>query len=371
MNSTLLNQVMEHIDERGFAIDSVLVVRHGYIVLEEYPSPAYNQDMLHELYSVTKSFTSALVGIAIQQDSIKSTDQKVLDFFPGRTIANLDARKQSLTLEHLLTMTAGLEWDEWTYPYMDSQGNTDFRNTYVQMMFSADSVQFVLDQPMANDPGTRWVYNSGASHLLSAIIEQTTKYPTLDFAREFLFGPLGISDVIWTQHHQGPYFGGHGLCLRPRDMAKFGYLYLNDGTWDGEQIVPAEWVATSTETSSFPWEHTGYGYQWWTLPEIGVYEASGLFGQEILVVPDYDMVVVFTANIRQGPNPELGILQRFILPAVIDGTTPSPAVDILTASVLIALVAPIALAGVYLLVRMRRARTKMIENSVSGNGDQQ
>jgi len=369
MNSTLLNEMMEYIDENGFAIESVIMVRNGYIVLEEYPSPVYDQDRLHELYSVTKSFTSALVGIAIHRGFIEGIDQKVLDFFPERTVANLDPRKHSMTLEHLLTMTAGLEWDEWTYPYMDSQGVSDPRNTYIHMMLSADSVQFVLDRPMAYDPGTHWVYNSGASHLLSAIIEQASKYPALDFAREFLFGPLGISVVAWTQHSQGPYYGGHGLNLRPRDMAKFGYLYLNNGTWNGKQIVPAEWVAESTETQFLPSKNRGYGYQWWTLPRIGVYDASGLFGQRIFVVPDHDMVVVFTANIREGSNPENELLQDYILPAVKEEAATAPAVDFLVVSVLIVLVVPILVVGVYWITRTRRTGTKTLENSRSRNGN--
>jgi len=369
MNSTLLKQMMGYIDERGFAIDSVIIIRNGYIVLEEYPNPRYNQGTLHELYSVTKSFTSTLIGIAIQQGFIESTDQKVLEFFPEKTIANLDARKQSMTLEHLLTMTAGLEWDEWTYPYMDPQGKPDYRNTYIQMILSFDSIQFVLDQPMAHDPGTHWAYNSGASHLLSAIIERTTQHTTFDFASEFLFKPLGISEVTWTQHPQGPYYGGHGLYLKPGDMAKLGYLYLEKGTWDGKQIVPPEWVAKSTETHSRPWKDTGYGYQWWTSPTIGVYEASGLYGQQILVAPNYNMVVVFTATIKTGPNPEPEILQRFILPAAIDDATHTPGVDTLAASILIALLALLMLAGVYWLVRTRRAGMKMTAKLHLAQGD--
>ncbi|MFX1253404.1 MAG: serine hydrolase domain-containing protein [Promethearchaeota archaeon] len=349
MNSTKLNQVIDYINAQNFAIDSVVVVRHGYIVLEEYFNPSVsNQSSIHFVYSVTKSFSSALIGIAIQKGFIENVDQKVVDFFSSRIIANLDSRKQNMTIEHLLTMSAGFEWDEQTYPYTDS------RNDVRLMMNSSDSVQFVLDRPMVNDPGDEWVYNSGASHLLSAIIEQTTGYTTLDFANKFLFDPLGITDVDWWQDPQGLYYGGFGLYLRARDMAKFGYLYLNNGTWDSEQIVFTDWVAKSTETA-FPrgWDR-GYGYQWWTYPQSGVYYALGLYSQTIFVVPNYNMVVVFTANITSGPNPEYNLLFDYIIPAVINNTnaTTTP-FDILLPTLLVALMIPV-IAAVVMLVRTRR-----------------
>jgi len=355
MNSTKLNQMIEFIEEQSFVIDSVVVVRNGYIVLEEYPILDYNQDTRHILYSATKSVTSSLIGIAIQEGFIDSVNHKVMDLYPERTVANLDARKQRMTLEHLLTMTTGLEWDEWTYPYMDSQGNADSRNTYIQMIYSGDSIQFVLDRPMVHEPGTIWVYNSGASHLLAAIIRQITGYSTLNFAQEFLFGPLGISEVEWGQDPQGLYFGGHGLYLRPRDMAKFGYLYLNNGMWDDEQIVPAEWVEKSTETL-FMREEYGYGYQWWTQPSSGIYFASGLYGQKIIVVPDYDIVVVFTATIKRGPNPEFNLLFNYVIPAVIGDTNITIVeFDNLSLSVVIAVVVSFVLAvPAVLIVKKKR-----------------
>ena len=305
MNSKKLAHMMEYIDEQGFAIDSVMVVRNGHIVLEEFPNQNFYQDRLHEIYSVTKSFTSALIGIAIHEGYIDSVEQKVVDFFPDREISNLDARKQNLTLEHLLTMTSGIEWDELTYPY------TDDRSINRQMWLSSDPVQFVLDQPMVNDPGVELVYNSGCSILLGEILEQVTGKTTLEFAREYLFEPLDIENVNWARR-KGYYNTGGGLSLKPRDMAKFGYLYLNNGTWDGKQIVPSEWVAMSTETSFYHSESSGYGYQWWTLPQSGAYYALGLYQQRIYVDPDLEMVVVFTANIREGLNPEPGLLQQLI-----------------------------------------------------------
>ncbi|MFX0064121.1 MAG: serine hydrolase domain-containing protein [Candidatus Hermodarchaeota archaeon] len=351
MNSTKLNQVIDYINDLNFAIDSVVVVRHGYIVLEEYFNPSVsNQSSLHFVYSVTKSFTSALIGIAIQKGFIENVDQKVVDLFSNRIIANLDSRKQNMTIEHLLTMSTGLEWDEWTYSYDDS------RNDVIKMIYSSDSVQFILDRLMVNDPGEEWVYSSGASHLLSAIIEQTTNYNTLEFANEFLFGPLGITDVDWWQDPQGIYYGGFGLYLRARDMAKFGYLYLNNGTWDSQQIVSADWVAKSTETAFLRGGGHGYGYQWWTYPQLGIYYAIGLYDQSIFVVPDYNMVVVFTANITSGSNPEHNLLFDYIIPAVINDTNATTApfrFDILLPTLLIALMIPV-IAAVVMIIRTRR-----------------
>lgn len=356
MNSTMLNQMKEYIKEQNIAIDSIVVIRNGYIVLEEYPNPSYNQTTRHVCYSVTKSFTSALIGIAIQLGFINSVDQKVVDFFPKRVIANMDTRKQSMTLEHLLIMSSGLEWDEWTYPYMDLQGNPDFRNSYIQLINSTDSIQFVLDRPMENVPGVKWVYNSGASHLLSAIIERTTGQPTLNFAREFLFRPLGILNVSWTQHPQGLFYGGHGLYMRPQDIAKFGFLFLNKGTWNDKQVVLADWVTQSTITSIWPQKKVGYGYQWWTLPSHGIYFASGLYGQGIIIIPEYDLVVVYTAEIKKGFNPEFSMLFEYIIPAVIGDPLIRSNFNILSTSIMIALAVLLVVISINLMIKIRKKR---------------
>ena len=299
-------------------LDSVLVIRNGYIVLEMYPSNydygftkihIYNENMTHILHSVTKSFSSALIGIAIQQGLIEGVNQKVVDFFSDRTIENLDSRKQNITLEHLLTMTTGFEWNEWNYPYTDS------RNMLIQMINSGDAIQFMLNRPMASNPGEEWTYCTGASHLLSAILSQVSGYRALQFAREFLFGPLGIARAFWTPDSQGINYGGSELHLTPRAMAKFGFLYLNNGTWDGQQIVLADWVMNSTKPH---FNLASYGYQWWLNPSAELYHASGVYGQEIFIVPNHNLVVVFTGDFIN-VNPEYQLLFNYILPAVTDG----------------------------------------------------
>jgi CubicO group peptidase (beta-lactamase class C family) len=310
MNATKLNQMVERIDALDLAIDSVLVVRHGYLVLEEYRH-GYNQQRLCELYSATKSVISSLIGIAIEKGSIDDLNQKIIDIFPERIIDNVDSRKANLTIEHLLTMTAGFEWNDWD----------PSKPTSIDWVLSPDLTQFSLDRPMAYAPGEKWEYCNGASHLLSAIIAKTTGYTTYDFAREFLFSPLNITNISWLRAPDGVERGDSGLCLTPRDMAKLGYLYLKKGTWNGQQIVPAEWVAKSTTTHCsnccMPvlMCDEGYGYQWWTSLKSTVYWAYGARGQAVYVAPELDVVVVFTANITEGIDPEPGLLYRFVFPA--------------------------------------------------------
>ncbi|MFX0066213.1 MAG: serine hydrolase [Candidatus Hermodarchaeota archaeon] len=296
MDSNALNDVSEM---QSTGLHSLLIIRHGKLVFEKYygdDNHYYTRDSKHVLYSATKSFTSALIGIAIEKGFIESTDQRVLDFFPEYTFSNVDSRKESMTLEHLLTMTSGIDWFEGA-----AADDLD------KMAFSLDSVQYVLDRPMVTEPGTYYRYNSGASHLLSAIIQQTTGNTTFEFALKYLFEPLGLeeSDVVWMADSQGNAFGGIGLFVTPRNMAKFGQLYLNNGSWEGEQIIPAEWVtiSTSDHIAGIPVLEgarprypvaTGYGYQWWI--SFNSYSAQGHNGKMIYVHPAEDLVIVFTSR---------------------------------------------------------------------------
>lgn len=290
--------MFDYVEQENLDMHGLLIVRHGYIVTEAYFYP-YRQRDRHNIYSCTKSFTSALVGIAIGQGHIDSLDHKVLDFFPEYTVAHDDAQKQAMTLEHLLTMTSGLDWPEFSEPY------SSLRNILMQMLRRGNWVRFVLDRPMAAEPGTTFNYNTGASHLLSAIMKKTTGMNTSSFARKHLFDPLGISTVFWRSDPGGVTFGGGGIWMRPRDMAKLGHLYLESGVWDGQQVVPAEWIEASVAAPH-------YGYQWWILPD-GAYAALGYKGQRIFVMPHLDMVVVFTGALASD-TPSL-LVDTFIVPA--------------------------------------------------------
>jgi CubicO group peptidase (beta-lactamase class C family) len=312
MDSAELARMFEAIEERNLNLQSLLIVRNGAIVTEAYFRGHQPEDK-YEVHSVTKSFTSALVGIAIDQGYIEGVDRWLVDYFPGWSIDHLDPNKEAITLENLLTMTSGMGWS-------DGQDIT-------AMWSAPDWAQYVLDRPVVREPGTRFNYNTGGIYLLSVIIQEATGMNTLDFAQAHLFEPLGITDVTWGTDPQGIPTGGWGLQIRPRDMARFGYLYLNDGVWDGQQVVPADWVRTSSEPYIEVEEHgepwgVHYGYGWW-LHEIGYYAASGLYGQFIVVIPDLEMVAVFTsvtgANFLQ---PEL-LVRDYVMPAAVS-TEPLP-----------------------------------------------
>ena len=307
MDSELLAEMFDAVQEEGYDIHTVTVIRNGYLVADAAIYP-FNESAKHIIHSVTKSINSALIGIAIEQGYIESVQQPVLSFFPGRTAANLDARKEGMTLEHLLMMASGLECrDSYLYRW---RGLNEMRQ-------SDDWVQFMLDLPVAEAPGSRFEYCNGASFLLSAIVQETTGMSAAAYADAELFGPLGITDVIWPANPQGISIGWGEIRMRPHDMAKIGALYLNEGRWDGEQIVPAEWVAASTRKQIDATLQDGYGYQWWVSDD-GRYMAIGYAGQFIFVVPEQELVVVFTSDLSEndfyGPQ---NLLDTFIIPAAV------------------------------------------------------
>ncbi len=283
MDSVKLTKMVEFILKQNYDIHSVTVIRNGYLVADVTIHP-FESNSKHNLASATKSITSALIGIAIQQGHINNVDQTVLSFFPERSAANLDANKKKITLEHLLTMSSGL----------DCRDNIDDWSRLIQMMDTDDWMQYMLDLPMAKPPGTRFEYCNGASFMLSAIIQETTGMNTLDFAKDHLFSPLGIDDVVWLSNLQGITLGHTRLIMKPHDMAKIGFLFLNEGRWDNEQILSADWVADSSHEHITDNYGYGYGYQWWVADSF--YYAAGHGGQFIVVLPEHDMVIVFTGN---------------------------------------------------------------------------
>jgi CubicO group peptidase (beta-lactamase class C family) len=306
MDGDLLQDAQRLIEERDYLIDSLTVVRNGYIVLDEY-FPPFEPNTKHVIYSCTKSIVSTLIGIAIDEGHIQDVSQPILSFFPDRTIDNLDADKEAITLGDLLSMSSGLDCqDSYLYSWRGLE----------RMRGTNDWTQYVLDLPLAHDPGTHFDYCNGGSFLLSSIVQQTTEMSSLEFAEQHLFGPLGISDVVWARSPQGVNIGYAEILLRPHDMAKIGYLFLNQGSWDGEQIVPAEWVqaATSRQIAAGTLSD-GYGYQWW-VDANGYYMAVGYGGQFIFVVPDLQLVVVFTSSLYNAnfEVPEM-LLNEYIIPA--------------------------------------------------------
>ena len=302
-------------------VTGMLVIRHGRIAYEKsYPHdfdklfegrdpergpynyydpdwhPYYQHGRLHTMQSVSKSVTSALVGIAIGRGELPPVDSKVLPSFEAFRLPDADPRRATMTLEHVLTMTTGIKWDESTVTY------TDPANSCAGMEKSDDWIQFVMDQPMSDDPGSRFVYNSGATELLSYLIKQGTGKQAHEYAAEHLFGPLGIADTYWKTTPEGLADTEGGLYLTARDLAKIGYLYLNDGVWEGTRLLPEGWVKASTtphvDTRPGQARSRKYGYQWWILPygtgDAYAYAALGYGGQRLIVVPEHDLIAVFT-----------------------------------------------------------------------------
>jgi CubicO group peptidase (beta-lactamase class C family) len=318
MDSEKLAQLVDHIQEEKLNLHSLLIVRNGYLVSEMYVYP-YSAGQVHFIASVTKSVIGALVGIAIQKGDIKDVQQPLFSLLPEQGVANLDDQKKAITLENLLTQTSGLDCHENPAPgeaFMEASQNW---------------VQFMLDQPMVAQPGTKFNYCSGAVHLLSAVIQKATGMSAREFANQNLFSPLGIGSVsgaLWPSDPQGVTTGGYGLALTPVEMAKLGYLFLNQGQWDGETIVPAEWVAASTASRANRGDKKEYGYLWWIDPQGKWYAALGRAGQHIFIYPAENLVVVFTSDLPFTNDADLiplqELLDQYILPAV-KSSRPLPA----------------------------------------------
>jgi CubicO group peptidase (beta-lactamase class C family) len=315
-------------------VRSVIIARHGRLVVEEYfprtegdrREQAIRRASPVEMTSATKSVTSILIGIAIDKGLIRGEDERLATFFPEYAeVFAADPNKAKLTLKDLLTMTAGLAWDEWTLPY------TDARNNHVAMLRSDDPIRYVLERPVVATPGETLAYNSGLSIVLGQVIFKASGLRADKFAERYLFEPLGITDFYWSKWPGEIVQTGGGLFLRPRDMAKLGQLFLNNGRWHGKPIVSEAWVKESTAahvdaTKIIPAARAnGYAYQWWLGSfkvdgrDVPSYSARGRGGQFIFVFPEQQMVVVFTSP---ADNPltfqPLDIITRDILPAAGD-----------------------------------------------------
>ena len=311
LNQEIIENMFEHISLSNYQIRSVLLVKDGYLVVEEYSIVGPNT--LQPVYSVTKSITSSLIGIAINEGYISGVNQSILDYLWDDNIPNLIG-KENITIEHLLTMTSGIAWTE-NISYNSPE------NFFRQLIISSNWVEFVLNQDMVTEPGTEWNYNSGGSHLLSAIIEKATGESTLMYADYHIFSKLGFSEYTWETDPQDIYFGGSGLRIMSKDMAKFGYLLLNNGSWNGTQIISEEWVEQATESSVILSDATHYGYQWWIYPQYNVYLALGWAGQIICIIPEYDIVAVFTSELNEEESPFRDLIGNYIIPAAVKGFT--------------------------------------------------
>lgn len=286
MDSRVLADAFNYVRDHRIPVHSVTIVRNGYVVLDAYFWP-FQDGQLHDRASVTKSVTSTLVGIAIGRHELELR-QPLTSVFNQRRLANLDERKTRLTIAHLLTMTGGLDCRA-------ERGEI----TLTQMMQSANWIQFMLDLPMREEPGSRFEYCSGGMHLLSDAITSATGLSALAFAQRELFDPLGITNVAWPADSQGVSHGWGDLHLEPRDMAKLGYLWLNHGRWEGRQLIPEDWMAAAVQAQSHPARNNQkYGYGFWVYPDRNPreFEALGRGGQRISVIPARNLVVMFTGG---------------------------------------------------------------------------
>jgi CubicO group peptidase (beta-lactamase class C family) len=329
-DSALIMEMMDGISNGQFSgIDSVTIVRNNTLLLhavfdrslDRFDNWTGNTDPeRHVLHSTSKSFTSALVGIAIDQGFIASVNVLFYDLFSYGNYSNLDSRKATMTLEDALTMRLGLEWDEWSVPY--TQPGNDLEEL---MNNNTDYAKALLDLPMTSDPGTSFTYNTAATIAIGQALENAVGVPMADFAELNLFQPLQIQTAEWGRTPTGLPNGGSGLFLESRDMIKFGQLFVDGGLWNGQRVVSTEWIDASVEQHvalNFTLS-SGYGYQWWLGrftydgQDIESWSTRGFGGQDIFCIPSLNLVVAFTAqNYESNEFLPMSLLQDFILPAV-------------------------------------------------------
>ena len=318
INSEKIDEMMlEILGGNDKNLHSVLLIKNGRLVLEEY-FYNYHRDKLHFLASVSKSVTSLCVGLSIDHKMTAGVETKVYDFFPEYTGTKWIDQKYPVSLQHALTMSAGLEWDSMKYHRKDP------RHTTYQLYESSDPIKFILERNLAETPGDKFYYNSGLTILLGEIIENTTGQSIDAFSGRYLFSRLGIEDYHWDKFPDGRIQTDGGLHLRPRDMAKIGYMVLKKGEWNGEQIISREWIEKSTR-KHIGAQGIGYGYQWWigktvlNNQAIEVFVASGHGGQKIFIIPALDLVAVFTSRVfnPKGHSGPEGFLLNYIIPAIL------------------------------------------------------
>ena len=289
MDSSALARLVAYGARNSF--DSLLVVRHGRIVTEASYAP-YTADIPHNMFSATKSVTGTLLGMTYRDGLLDRLDHPMLDFFTDRHIANVDDRKKAITVQNLLDMTPGLDWDQ------GFEGGT--QQSMFDLARSSEWTQFILDRPMAHPPGEVFNYSNGNPDLVSAVITRLTGKLAEDYAREKLFDPLGIVDWHWDRDPQGLTMGHGMLYLLPRDMAKLGYLYLHHGEWEGRQLLAPGWADVLNHTlvnvHASDDRNESYSNFIWVFPDRHVYMMNGKNGQLIVVFPDLDVVVVTTAR---------------------------------------------------------------------------
>lgn len=336
-----LEAMMDDVQGGGFdVIDSIAIARGGALVFDETIRTELadnDQDVnntnlaMHAQFSVSKSITSLVVGIAIDEGHIAGVEVPYLDLFPYTDYANWDERKSDITLQHVLAMQLGLQWNEWdpSYESADNQWNRFYSNEH-------DFAKALLDLPVVADPGTDFAYNTAATVSLGQAVENSVPLTLDDFGIGELMLPLGITEIEVTRTPTGLANGGGGFFLLTRDAAKFGQLMLNGGTWNGDRIVSNAWISDSLtprtaitwdNPGQWDWQVTGYGYQWWLGfydhegSAVDAYVAWGFGGQWVVAIPSLDLVIAINSNGYEGGDAALNqahaLIRQHILPALI------------------------------------------------------
>jgi CubicO group peptidase (beta-lactamase class C family) len=337
LDAKILERLREDIESGEYPnLHGVLIARHGKIGFEAY-TDEYGPMDLHYTASVSKSVGSILLGLLLDRGAISGASELGIDtplhaLLPDyKGVFDNDPQKRALLLRHVLTMSDGLAWDESTYPY------SDVRNDWHRASISEDPVAFVLSKPFANTPGKVFNYNGGMSIILSYLIQHATEKPADEFADERLFEPLGIHDYEWERLECGLTDTDGGLHLCPRDMAKLGQLFLQNGMWENERLVSQEWVRESTRAHMANDDMPDYGLQWWCGDfqlaggEVYTFLASGHGGQRIHVLPSLDMAVVIVSQVFDNPMGDLvcnAIVSRYAVPAADPSLGPPRAIEV-------------------------------------------
>ncbi|WP_339247572.1 serine hydrolase [Paenibacillus sp. FSL F4-0243] len=282
ISSAAISSFIDAVETQSLGLHSFMLLRHGYVVSEGWWSP-YKSDLPHMLFSLSKSFTSTAIGIAVTEKLI-TLDNSVISFFPEEAPATITDNLSNMTIRHLLMMGTGHVVDTMDTLHKSADGN------WVKAFFSV---------PVEKQPGTHFLYNTGATYMLSAILQRVTGQTLLEYLEPRLFAPLGIHGATWQSCPRGINTGGFGLSITTEDIAKFGQLYLQKGIWNNQRILPEQWIneATSKHISNGEGDHDwalGYGYQFWRCQH-GAYRADGAFGQLCVVLPDQDAVIAITA----------------------------------------------------------------------------
>ncbi|MEJ2711029.1 MAG: glycoside hydrolase family 31 protein, partial [Anaerolineales bacterium] len=309
LDSQQLLKAVEYVQEQRLNINNLLVARNGYLVLDgSFYRPGSGASF--ELEAPAQSVLSALVGIAIDQGYIESVEQPLMSFFPDTVLQNADPEKQTITLKHLLSMTSGLACAVEDQPLTE------------QIYSAPDWVQLLLDLPLNSPPGEQFNACDPLAHLVSAVLQQATGMPALDFAQEQLFAPLGIEGATWQTDPQGVNMGWRGLHLSLEQSAKFGHLYLNQGRWQDKQVLPAAWVETSTHSQVPVNETSGYGYLWWVDTSSDVYFAWGPASQALILIPSQKMLVAMNGALQPQDQLKITVLLKSLIAPAVKSTGP-------------------------------------------------